>query len=61
MPDVLAMALKAHRRALMERQLNGFEDGWVFPSDSGFAVFLSSGGAAIRSFCGLAHGPRELA
>lgn len=42
MPDVLAMALKAHRRALMERQLNGFEDGWVFPSETGWPVYAST-------------------
>jgi integrase len=42
MPDVLAMALKAHRRALMERQANGFKDGWVFPSETGWPVYAST-------------------
>lgn len=42
MPDTLAAALNAHRRALMQRHVNGFSAGWIFPSGSGWPVYPST-------------------
>lgn len=42
MPDMLATALKGHRKALMERQVDGFKLGWIFPSKSGSPVYAST-------------------
>jgi integrase len=35
MPDIVAEALQAHRRDLLERQAAGLDTGYVFPSRTG--------------------------
>lgn len=48
LPDILAEALRDHRRRMVERQAPGLAEGWCFPSDVGTLRYSASMRTALR-------------